>query len=87
MKLVEMNGEAWGPTMASLHVTCSADHGRVATLYIPAAATAQPQWQDLIVLVGLVAMQQELIQRRLDAAAGSASASSASSASVVAAIS
>lgn len=85
MKLIEMNGEAQGATMASLHLRCSTDHGRVATLYIPAAATAQPQWQDLIVLVGLVAMQQELIQRRLNAAAGSASASSSASGAAVAA--
>ncbi|KAK9842860.1 hypothetical protein WJX74_003533 [Apatococcus lobatus] len=64
MKLVEMNGEACGPTMASLHLTRTPDHGRVATLYMPAAATANPEWQDLIILVGLVAMQQEFIQRR-----------------------
>ncbi|KAK9863126.1 hypothetical protein WJX84_006990 [Apatococcus fuscideae] len=51
MKLVEMNGEACGPTMASLHLTRTPDHGRVATLYMPAAATANPEWQDLIILV------------------------------------
>lgn len=84
MKLVEMHGESWGPTMASLHLTSWADHGRVATLYVPAAATANPAWQDLIVLVALVAMQQEFIQRQRNGAASSSSAASASGAAAAA---
>ncbi|KAK9843194.1 hypothetical protein WJX74_008501 [Apatococcus lobatus] len=80
MKLVEMHGEAWGPTMASLHLTKRPDHGRVATLYMPAAAIANPEWQDLVVLMGLVTMQQEFMQRRKNAAAGSASAGAAGAA-------
>ncbi|KAK9825120.1 hypothetical protein WJX74_010988 [Apatococcus lobatus] len=73
-KLVEMNGKAWGPTMASLYIPNRPDHGVVATLYMRAAASGNPVRQDLIILTGLVAMQQDFIQRRYGSAASGGAA-------------
>lgn len=69
-KLVEMTGAGWGPTVASLHL--GGKSRKAATLYMAAAAAANPEWQDLIVLLALIALQQELI-RRIRASSGAAS--------------
>ncbi len=59
-----MKGSSWGQTVASLHLTGNRSSGKAATLYLPAAAAADAEWRDLIVLLALVAMQQELIRRK-----------------------
>lgn len=72
MKLVEIKYQAWGPTLASLHSTFHPDHGtrRVATLYVRSAAAADPDWQDLLVLLAVVAMEQEFTKRRAGGSLG-----------------
>lgn len=72
MKLVEIKCQAWGPTLAYLHSTFHPDHGtgRVATLYAPSAATADPDWQDLLVLLAVIAMEQEFMKRRAHGSTG-----------------
>ncbi len=71
-----MKGSSWGQTVASLHLTVSPFSGKAATLYLPAAAAADAVWRDLLVLLALVAMQQELIRRKRDAQSAASHAGS-----------
>ena len=82
-KLVEMNGAGWGETAASLHLTGRSCSKQAAALYLPAAVAANPELQDLVVLLALVAMQQEYNRRRN--ASNSAAASGAASSGAAAA--
>ncbi len=51
---------------ASLHVTSAPGMGKIATLYLSAGdAAADKQWQDLVVLLGMLALTHELISRNL----------------------
>ncbi len=59
LKLVEMEGDEWLKTVASLHMTNKPESGHAATLYMP--ATNEADWQDLVVMAGMVAMQHVLI--------------------------
>ena len=79
MKLIGMRGRDQVRTMASLHFTYAPSFGRAATLYLPCAAAAASEWQDLVVLSGLVALQHalEVRQRRCMAAAASGGAGGA----------